>query len=211
MKIQSQEDIDRLSIEYRILQHMIRYQVCDDTLGWDSSSISNRIGIEFKSDTAIILNRLYDLGYVRKSFVRGVQWFITQDGIDAFIEQTKDVRINTGNLYQEFKEEVLTGTDKYGKETKIKNAVLKTAEHYDFHRNSVEDNVINACSMVENIRDMSNYYGESFDDTKRMFETGEIHVCKKCGRHRRFHKKNYKDGTSWQTLCIECRKMDRRK
>ena len=89
MKIRNQEGIDTLSVEYRILQHMTRYQGCDDALKWDSNSISYRLGIESKLDVTIILNQLYDIGHVSISSLNGIQWFITKAGIDAFEAKQK--------------------------------------------------------------------------------------------------------------------------
>jgi hypothetical protein len=192
-------------IEMRVLQLLYQYQCSGDCIEWTVFTISDHLRIS-TLEVGDGLTSLKKAGYVDLS--RG-QWFITAEGRAAFEDECHNVSFQTGKSELQFRNEVLTGAkEKNGRfvPTDMTSPALPIGNGSHRTTNRVEIATVKVCSGVERIRSVARYYEVTPAVASDWCSTGEVHRCNRCGKYRRFHKKNGSNGQVWQSSCIECRK-----
>lgn len=194
-KISQQKLIDAEVDNTRLLSVI---EAFGNSMIWTTEMIKNLLDWETDRINKT-LQRLKDLAYLSK---RKSEFFITKEGEDHVLAALHNSDVDSRSYM--FKDEVLTGMDCSGDQTKVDNAVLPSGKKYN-KKNNAEDKVIAEQLRVRARAREAKKSGISEEEYDEGIKSGRI---KMCGDHIGIFDRKGIDG--WQHLCKKCRK-ERRK
>lgn len=212
-----QQSIDRRQNAFRVLELMIQFQhrtereSFDDGLVWTAEMIACHLKNLDEGGATEALFRLLKLGYVER---RGNEWFSTNEGRAAFSDEIRSACLETGSSVREFKNEALTGMDRFGEQSRLTRVALPSPSSHA-RKSNAEDRMLDQCERINEICTIAAQLGLSLEETSEGLRIGRVRRCKGIGgtppHWGVFHRHNGKNGKTWQSLCINCRKKSRRK
>jgi hypothetical protein len=212
-----QQRIDRRQNAFRVLELMVQFQhrteheSFDDGLVWTAEMIACHLKELDKISTTQALVWLLKREYVER---RGNEWFSTKEGRAAFSDEIRNAWLETGAPAHEFRNEALTGMDRYGAPTRLTRAALPSSS-FCAKENNAETRMLDQCEHINKICTIAAHLGLSLEETSEGLQIGRVRRCKGIDGTSPhwgvFHRHNGKNGKAWQSLCINCRKKLRRK
>jgi hypothetical protein len=197
-----QQQIDETQLDNRVMGVLVQHRDCN----WNEFTIASHLGYDDAEAILAALKRLRERGWAT---CYGNTWERTTDGDREYQDEIRRPTLPVSQ--QEFKREALTGVDSRGCRSKITRAAIPGTETHSRRDNDF----VRLCHYVGEIRSIAIQFCITVERTRDMLLSGEIHVCTgedgKSPHWGRYHRHNGKNGQTWQSKCIECRRKMREK
>lgn len=194
---------------WSVLGLMLRFQrtdengACNDGLVWTLKMIAHALRLtELNADEAILW--LIERKYVER---RDGEYYTRSEGRLAYQEMLDNPRFQTAQSVAEFRDEVLTGANRYGRQSKLENAVLPSPQRKTTQ--SLEEDIIKRCTWARKVATIGSELGLGFTETLNGLNSGQIRRCND-DHWGFFYPHNGKNGQKWQYQCRECQKKYRK-
>lgn len=213
-----QRKIIREQNAYLILGGILRFQdthVNDSkfsnerNIAWTISAISEHFGLE-KADCIMAVHWLVMNDLLEH---RSGQYYRTSSGEYAYhLASQASAQLDASPW--EWKDEVLSGMDKWGDQTKIDGAALPATGKPGSHGNSEERFALTRIQHMSNMQKIADTVELPLKATIEGIADETIKKCTCCGEWKRpdqYWRKNAKNGQKLQSACIDCMKAKRKR